>query len=118
MSDEHPTPPAGLPMEVATALSESTAKRLRDIATYADALADHKEREGRLGDAADSDEVDKGDNDEAGNADERPDEFPDGVPTKATLTIKKINDNRYVCWQWRDGDRIKSKYKGPVDSER
>ncbi|WP_158303770.1 hypothetical protein [Natronomonas pharaonis] len=33
------------------------------------------------------------------------------------VKIKEINDNRYYYWQWRDGDRIKSKYKGPVSSD-
>jgi Ni/Co efflux regulator RcnB len=40
---------------------------------------------------------------------------PEDVPRKATITIKEINDNRYYYWQWRDGDTVKSKYRGPVD---
>ncbi|ACV49348.1 hypothetical protein Hmuk_3248 (plasmid) [Halomicrobium mukohataei DSM 12286] len=40
---------------------------------------------------------------------------PDGVPSKATITIKEINDNRYYYWQWRDGEQIRSQYEGPVD---
>jgi hypothetical protein len=107
MSDDHPSPPADLPTEIVNTLNESTPERLRDVATYAEALADHKEREGRLEDVADRDDID-----------EHPDDLPDNVPAKATLTIKKINDNRYFYWQWRDGDRIKSEYKGPVDPER
>ncbi len=30
--------------------------------------------------------------------------------------MKEINDNRYY-WQWKEGKKIKSKYKAPVDSE-
>ena len=41
-------------------------------------------------------------------------ERPDGVPAKASITVKTINDNRYEYYQWRDGDRVKSKYKGPA----
>ncbi|SEL89237.1 hypothetical protein SAMN04488691_11092 [Haloferax larsenii] len=41
--------------------------------------------------------------------------MPEDVPSKASLTVKEINDNRYYYWQWREGDQIKSKYKGPVD---
>lgn len=26
------------------------------------------------------------------------------------------NDNHYYYWQWRDGDRIRPKYKEPVNS--
>lgn len=43
-------------------------------------------------------------------------ERPDDVPAKATITIKEINDNRYYYWQWRDGDKIRSQYKGPVSN--
>jgi hypothetical protein len=69
-------------------------------------LAEYKEREARLDEESEDTEVT-----------ERPDDLPDGVPTKATITIKDINDNRYYYWQWRDGDKIRSKYKGPVSSK-
>jgi hypothetical protein len=106
MSDEPPTPPANLPVEIVNTLNESVPERLRDVARYAEALAEHKEREGRLEAAADQDEVP-----------EPSDDRPDDVPAKATITIKEINDNRYYYWQWRDGDKIKSAYKGPVTAE-
>jgi hypothetical protein len=48
------------------------------------ALIEHKEREARLEESADQEEVE-----------ERPDDLPDYVPSKATITIKEINDNRY-----------------------
>ncbi|WP_121744830.1 hypothetical protein [Natronorubrum halophilum] len=106
MSYEPPTPPADLPTEMVTTLNEFTPERLRDVATYAEELAEHKEREARLEEEADQDEVEK-----------RPDDLPDNVPAKATITIKEINDNRYYYWQWREGDKIKSKYKGPVNPD-
>lgn len=68
-------------------------------------LAEHREREARL---AESDEMEE--------VEERPEDLPDDVPSKATITVKEINDNRYYYWQWREGEKIKSKYKGPVDS--
>ena len=80
--------------------------RLRAVATHAEALAEHKEREARLEESAGHEEVE-----------ERPDDLPDDVPAKATITIKEINDNRYYYWQWREGDTVTSKYKGPVDSK-
>jgi len=40
---------------------------------------------------------------------------PKMSPPKATLTEKEINGNRYYYWQWREGDKIKSQYKGPVN---
>jgi len=48
---------------------------------------------------------------------ERPDDLPDDVPTKATITVKEINDKRYYYWQWREGEKVKSKYKSPVDPD-
>jgi len=69
-------------------------------------LAEHKEREARLEEEADDTDVK-----------ERPDDLPDDVPAKATITIKEINDNRYYYWQWREGDSVTSKYKGPVNSD-
>ncbi|EMA59649.1 hypothetical protein [Halorubrum lipolyticum] len=105
MSSEPPTPPANLSTELVDALNESSPERLRDVARYAKALADRQEREARL-EETDSDGIE-----------ERLDGLPNDVPAKAAITIKEINDNRYYYWQWRDGDRVRSKYKGPVDSD-
>ncbi|MDF9747955.1 hypothetical protein [Natrinema salsiterrestre] len=104
MSYESPTPPANLPTEVVNTLNKSTPERLRDVATYAEKLAEHKEREARLEEESDNADVE-----------ERPNDFPDDIPAKATITTKEINDNRYYYWQWREGDKVKSKYKGPVN---
>ena len=106
MSYEPLPPPANLPTEIVNTLIESTPEQLREIATYAEALAEHKEREARLKESADEEPVE-----------ERPDDLPDDVPAKATITIKKINDNRYYYWQWRDGEKIRSQYKGPVNPD-
>ena len=106
MSYESPSPPVNLPTEIVDALNEATPEHLRDAASYAEALAEHKEREARLEEEADDVDVD-----------ERPDDLPDDVPAKATITIKEINDNRYYYWQWREGDTVTSKYKGPVDPD-
>jgi len=105
MPYEPPTPPANFPTKIVNTLNESTPEHLRSIATYAEALAEHKEREARLGEA-DQDEME-----------ERPDDLPNDVPAKATTTIKEINDNRYYYWQWREGEKVTSKYKGPVNPD-
>ena len=106
MSYEPPTPPTNLPTEIVKTLNESDPEQLRDVATYAEALAEHQEREARLEESADQEELN-----------ERPDDLPGDVPSKATITIKEINDNRYYYWQWREGDQVKSKYKSPVDPD-
>jgi len=104
MSYEPPTPPAELPTEIVTILNEYSPDQLQHIARYAEELAEHKAREARLEAKSDDDEID-----------ERPGDLPDDVPSKATITIKKINDNRYYYWQWREGETVTSKYKGPVN---
>jgi hypothetical protein len=106
MSDEPPTPPADLPTEIVDTLNGCSSEQLQDVARYGEALAEHKALKTRFEEESEDDEIG-----------ERPDEFPEDVPTKATITIKEINDNRYYYWQWRDGERVRSKYKGPVDSE-
>ncbi|TKX45596.1 hypothetical protein EXE41_11285 [Halorubrum sp. SD690R] len=106
MSHEPPTPPATLPTEIVNTLNESSPDQLQDVATYAEALAEHKEREACPEKPADQEGVE-----------ERPDDLPDDVPAKATITIKEINDNHYYYWQWRDGDKIRSQYKSPVNPD-
>jgi len=106
MSNEPPTPPANLSTEVVATLNEAPPDRLRDVARYAEALAEHKDREARLEEEADETDVE-----------DRPDELPDDVPAKATITVKESNGNRYYYWQWRDGDKIRSQYKGPVNPD-
>ena len=95
-----------LTTEIVNTLNESTPEQFREIVTYAEALAEHKEREARLEESADEESVE-----------ERPDDLLDDVPAKATITIKEINDNRYYYWQWREDDKVTSKYKGPVNPD-
>ena len=104
MSYEPPTPPAELPTETVDTLNGFSPDQLKDVARYAEALAEHKDREARLAEEKKENEIE-----------ERSNELPDDVPAKATITIKEINDNQYYYWQWREGDKIKSKYKGPVN---
>jgi len=88
-------------------IAETAPEQLQHVASYAEALAEHKAREARLEEESEDDEID-----------ERPDGLPEDVPSKATITIKEINDNRYYYyWQWREGDKIKSKYKAPVNPD-
>ena len=48
MSYEPPTPPATLTTEILNTLNESEPEQLREMATYTEALAEHREREARL----------------------------------------------------------------------
>jgi hypothetical protein len=99
-SNTPPSPPTDLPTDLVDTLEGWSAERLRLLARYAEEVAEHRECEDRR--------------DEEAHRDDAPSDHPDDVPSKATLTIKEINDNRYYYWQWRDGEKIKSKYEGPV----
>jgi cell division protein FtsB len=101
MSYEPPMPPAELPADIVNTLNDYSPDQLQHVAQYAEALAKYKAREARLEEESPKDEVE-----------ERPDDLPGDIPMKAT--IKEINDNRYYYWQWREGNKIKSKYKAPV----
>jgi len=106
MSYEPPTPPAELPADIVETLKGYSPDQLQHLARYAEELAEHKAGEARLEEDPDED-----------NLEERRSDLPDDVPSKATITIKEINDNRYYYWQWREGDKVKSKYKAPVNPD-
>jgi len=99
---EEPTAPATLPSGFTQECAALSADQLRNLAKYAESLAEYREREARL-------------EAEVESSDEAPDDTPDEVPAGASVTIKDINDNRYRYGQWRDGDKIKSKYIGPAN---
>jgi hypothetical protein len=88
MSDEPPTPPAGLPTDLVNTLNGASPEQLQHVTRYAEELAEHKAREARLKEKSNENEID-----------ERPGDRPDGIPSKATIIIKEINDNRYYYWQ-------------------
>ena len=107
MPYDPPTPPAELSREIINTLNSQSPEQLSHIASYSSELAEHKERKARL------DEESEGE-----DAVERPDDLPDEVPMKATINIKEIKGNHYYYWQWREGDKVKSKYKGPVNPKK
>jgi len=79
MSYEPPTPPAGLPAELVDTLNEASPEQLRDVARYAEGLAEHKEREARLEGEPDENDIE-----------ERPDDLPDDVPRKRRSRSRKL----------------------------
>lgn len=115
MSESPPTPPTDLPAEIARTLADESPVVLRAAARYANNLADYRESEGA--ERRESDDGDHDDGRDDGQTDSQSDDRPDDVPGKASVTVKEINDNQYYYWQWRDGDQIKSKYKGPVSGD-
>ena len=97
---EPPTSPTGLPGELVDSLEACSPEQLRQVATYADELAAYR-------DDGSTETV----------AEPEADDRPDAVPAKASITVKEINDNRYYYWQWRDGEHVRSAYKGPVNPD-
>ena len=102
MSHEPPTPPADLPTDLVDMLNGCAPDQLQHVVRYAEELAEHKSRGAHLEEETEEDDID---------------DLPDDIPSKATITIKEINDNRYYYWQWRDGEKIRSKYKSPVNPD-
>lgn len=105
MSYEPPEFPRDVPDSVRRELDTCSVAQLTQVSNYAEALAEHRARQNRL-------EEQEEDGEPVPEMSR-----PDGVPNKATLTTKSINDNRYYYWQWREGDKVKSKYKGPASSD-
>ncbi|WP_435320958.1 hypothetical protein [Haloarchaeobius sp. TZWSO28] len=105
---EQPSPPEEVAQYVIDGLNRQDADKLRRIASYSNALANWKEAAGATDQRSGENE-----DDQAADQDDR----PSAVPAKASTVVKKINNNRYYYWQWRDGDKIRSKYKGPVRDE-
>jgi len=101
---KEPAPPTVLPAEFAQSLQTLSVDQLEEAVKYAETLAAHRERQRRPAEANEEPE------------DRDAEERPTDVPAGASVTVKEINDNRYRYWQWRDGEKIKSKYIGPVTS--
>ena len=77
MSYAPPTPPPeGLPDDIVETLNTHSPEVLRYIARYAEGLAEYREREARLAEQDDKEEIE-----------ERPEDLPDDVPSKATVIL-------------------------------
>jgi hypothetical protein len=107
MSYDKPAPPLELGEGTVEVVEDLSTEELRALAQYAEELAEYREREQRLEEA--NDEADPFDEDESKG---------EGVPAKASKTVKEIDGNKYEYWQWREGDQIKSSYIGPVDPDK
>ena len=105
-----PEPPASIPQYILDGLDRQDAQTLEEISRYAEDLAAAK--------AADAEaELEDGDEEVVREDSEDVDDLPDDVPTKASVVVKNINSNRYYYYQWREGSKVKSKYKAPVNPD-
>ena len=110
-----PEPPAVLSESTVDRVDELDAEELAALAEYTAALSDYASalsayrRSGQGSGEEPADDVASGVDADAADR-------PDDVPAKASTTVKEINGNRYEYWQWRDGETIRSQYKGPADA--
>ena len=119
--DAEPTAPETLPQYLREGTQKQPPEELRALAEYAHALAEWKEAavQRELDEQADlaGDEVpDEWRDDEDEWTDQLADARADGdVPAgKGSLQAKSIDGRDYWYLQWREGDKIKSKYVAPV----
>ena len=113
---EEPTPPESAPKYLREGLGKQDPDTLREIAAYADRLAEYKQAETERELEERSADVDEDDVPEEWDSDEWEETLDStSAPSGATLTIKTIDDRDYYYYQWRDGAKIKSEYVAPVD---
>lgn len=105
---DRPAPSDDIAQYIIDGLDRQDADSLREIAAHAEKLAELKEAQA----AAKMDEKDVV-HEDSKNADD----LPDDVPEKAGVVVKEINENRYEYYQWREGDKVRSKYKAPVNPD-
>jgi len=107
MAHARPKPPDDIAQYILDGLDHQDPEALRQIAEHAENLADWKAAQAAA-------EMDKEDVVREDSQDDN--DRPDDVPAKASVVIKEINNNRYYYYQWRAGDKVKSKYKAPVEA--
>ena len=108
MAPTEPATPDGIAQYITDGLERQSPEDLHTIAVYAEELAAYKEAQAEA-------ELEDQDDEVVRESSENDDDLPDDVPGKASVVIKEINDNRYYYYQWRDGDKVRSKYKAPVN---
>ena len=104
-----PEPPASIPQYILDGLDRQDAQTLQEISRYAEDLAAAKEAAAEA-ELEDDEEVVREDSEDV-------DDLPDDVPAKASIVVKEINSNRYYYYQWREGSKVKSEYKAPVNPD-
>lgn len=119
MVNDKPNPPSNLPQYLTTGVEKQSPEELRDLAAYAERMAEWMEAEAQreLEERADQSPTatpEEWDNDEWEEAvgDARKD--ADLPASKGTLTTKTIDGRDYFYLQWREGSKIKSQYVAPV----
>ncbi|WP_126665061.1 hypothetical protein [Haloterrigena salifodinae] len=110
---DRPTPPSDLDRDAGEALARledrdaddlrAIAAYLEDLAAWTESATDESDERAATGSTPSNPDGDVGEDIDDGH------EYPEGVPDRATVTVKEIAGTAYYYYQWRDGDRIESK---------
>lgn len=111
MTLNEPNEPPEIAQYIVDGLQRQGSDDLRTIAAYAEELADYQEVKAGAKMADEEDEI-------MHETSEDINDLPEDVSPKASVVVKEINNNRYEYYQWREGDKIRSQYKRPVNPDR
>ena len=114
-----PTPPASAPKYIREGLTKQNAETLREIARYADALADAKieQAESQLDDETAVDDggtPDEWDEAEWEDVIEEAYEEADIPRCKGSVTVNQIDGRGYYYLKWSESGEFQSQYLAPV----
>ena len=114
-----PSPPSNLPGYLTTGVEKQSPKDLRDLAAYAERMAEWMQAEAQrdLEERTDQEATETPDEWDDGEWEEAVDDARDDadIPaSKGTLTTKTIDGRDYFYLQWREGSNIRSQYVAPV----
>jgi len=117
--NEKPDTPSNLPQYLIEGVEKQSTADLRDLARYAEQMADWMEAEAQReleaqADQSTTETPDEWDDDEWEDAVDDARDEADIPASKGTLTTKTIDGRDYYYLQWREGSKIKSQYVAPV----
>ena len=125
--DAPENPPApDLPTYLREPLERQSPERLESVTSYATNLAEWK-REQQAAELERRRAEEAVDEEELEGLEEReistdPDDYDDVPASVAYITVKTTKETgetsyEYYYWQWREGEKIRSQYKGPVNPD-
>ena len=116
---QEPQAPQTLPKYLIEGVEKQSPAELRDLAAYAEQMADYAEAEAQReleaqADRSTAETPEEWDDDAWKDAVDDAREETNISASKGTLTTKTIDRRDYYYLQWREGSKIKSQYVAPV----
>lgn len=117
--EQEPQEPQTLPKYLIEGVEKQSPEDLRDLARYAERMADWMEAEAQRelesqADQSATETPEEWDDDEWEDAVDDAREEAKIPASKGTLTTKTIDGRDYYYLQWREGSKIRSQYVAPV----